>query len=187
MRHPLQTVLPLSDNATISRLMDAYYPTLQRIASSRLRSVNTSVMDADDAVSSAFTAFWQGVTEGKFSITSDQDVYWVLNLLTSRRCNNIIQYIRYQRRSSFSTQSLDDATADGIMGADADPASTLCAADMLSVLLSRLDETDRRILTHRLDGFSLDNISEALDMDKGAIKQRLQRLKNTIRTMRDYQ
>lgn len=187
MRYSLPTVLPLSDNTSIHRIMSAFYPTLHRIAMSRLRSVSTSVMDADDAVSSAFLMFWQGVTEGKFSITSDQDVYWLLNMITSRRCNSIIEYLRGQRRSSFVTQSLDDATAAGIMGADADPASTLCAADMLSVLLSRLDDTDRRILTHRLDGYSLDDICESLDMSKEAVKQRLQRLKTAIRTMRDYQ
>lgn len=188
-RHSLTTVLPPSDpsNDNLSLLMSAYYPSLHRIATRKLDYLNVKVFDADDACSDAFLAFWEGLQDDRFSITSDQDCFYILRLLVARKCYGIVHFLRSEKRSAYITQSMDDATADGIIGADCDPFLTMAAADMLSFLMSRLDDIDRRILSYRLDGYSLDDVATLTHMDKKAVEQRQYRYRQVIAQMKDVQ
>lgn len=186
MRHSLPTVLPLSHNDTIKSLMDGFYPHLYRFAHGRLKNINNSVMDADDAVSSAFLAFWQGVSEGRFTITCDAEVYCLLKQITSRRCQDIIKSLLHSRRKDgrIVTESMDAATADGILGCDPDPSETLCAADMLSYTLSRLDDLNRKIITFRLEGCDYQTIAKYLDVCEQTIVRRMADIRETINLIR---
>src|SRR5690349_549304 len=118
----------ISHNQNLTAIMAAYQGRLTHYAIRRLRYSDTAVMDADDAVSQAITSFWQGVSEDRFSITCEEDVYYILHMLVGCKCVDQQRYVTCSRRSSRLTQNLNDDIADGLLGTDPEPISTLASA-----------------------------------------------------------
>lgn len=185
MRFPLCTVdhpsSPSNDN--LATLMGAYYTPLHRSFAHRFRNQPHPILDADDIVGQAFTSLWQGLSDNRFTITSDTDVHYILRMLATRHWSDAQKYRCASLRSSLRTQAMDDATADGIIGGDADPSSTLCAADMLSVLLSRLSPLDRQILSYRLDGWDQYETAEVLGISQSYVSIRSSAIKMVMQAM----
>src|SRR5262245_46617238 len=73
------------DRAACDRLLVAYFPRLIGLARKTLGSRAAGVVDPEDAVQSAVTAFWRQTQRGKFAAGIDRNELWTLLAVFTRR------------------------------------------------------------------------------------------------------
>ncbi len=103
------------DGTAARQLWEHYLPRLLGLARKTLAGRPQQMADADDAVQSAFTSFWQRVERGDFPGRLDRDDLWnLLGLFTVRKALRHARRERAQRRGGGKV--LDEAAlirADG--------------------------------------------------------------------------
>ncbi|MBR5459724.1 MAG: RNA polymerase sigma factor [Clostridia bacterium] len=146
----------------LNLLFSKYSDLLYRIALVKLHSRE----DAEDAVQDTFIKY----LTSPFTLYSDgEERAWLVRVLENR-CLDILR-----RRSVRDYLPIDDMT---------DLATEDEVSQGVFEALSRLSEKYRTvILLHHLEGFSIDEISKALSLSKSAVKMRLSRGREELKTI----
>ena len=169
------------DPTAAQLLWDRYFERLVRLAHERLRDVPRSDSDEEDVALSAFHNFFDAVSARRVADLRDRDDLWrtLALIVVGKAIDRRRRY--YSRKRGGGRTPADAASAlEAALGAEADPADAALMADELDSLLARLpDEELRRIAVLKLDGYTNEEIAQAIDTSLRSVARRLAVIRRT--------
>lgn len=160
-------------NGKVTCLWRRYHPRLIAMAQRHLRMSPQRLADEQDVVASAFRSFFRALREERVDRDIDDDGLWgLLVTLTTRKA---IKVIRSEGRYKRDSKALDVET---------DPDSLVCHAptpELAAALVEEYrlfdeqlgDESLRRLVQHKLEGYTNTEIALRLDCSVRTVKRRL--------------
>ena len=162
------------DPLAIEHLWERFRPRLLGLARSTLAGRWQRMTDAEDALQSAFIAFWQRAERGDFGDELNRDDLWnVLGVITVRKALKHQERERAQKRGGCGTSS--NAPLDAIAAPPLDPEMDLTCTQMLELL----DQELRAFALLRLMGHKNREIAVQL----GCTERKVERKMQLIRTV----
>ncbi len=153
------------DRAAFGALYDAVAPDLYRVALYSLRNPQ----DAEDAVSETFMEAWKGIgslrDDGSFKP-------WIMRILSIRCKRRIGGYVREK-----GNIDIEDYVEEGVPDQSSARAEVLDALDKLS------GEERQIVLLNTLEGYTMREIAEILQMPQGTVSSKLHRTLKKLRTL----
>lgn len=166
------------DRSATDGLWQRFFPRLTALARTTVGRLPQQVTDVDDAVQSAFIAFWQQAERGDFAANLNRDNLWnLLATMTVRKAQKQARRERSQKRGA--GKILGEQAVSGIEddGAFDQLAPALPASDydlVCEEFLSQLDDELRSIVVLRLLGHSTEDIARQLQCTQRKIQRKLQ-------------
>jgi len=173
------------DPAAAREVFDRYARRLVGLAAARLPEILRPRVDADDVVQSVFKSFFVRQAAGRFVLANWDALWAVLTVLTVRKCGHKIEHHLALRRDARRDKS---AAADSqASGADFDPASpeptpaeAVLLAETLEQALSGLKETHREIVLRRLQGCTIEEVSNQLGCSERTVHRVLEQVRERL-------
>jgi RNA polymerase sigma factor (sigma-70 family) len=174
------------DRDATAKLWDRYFRRLMGLARKRLQDRPRLGADAEDVALSAFDSFFRGAEAGRFPKLNDRDDLWhLLVTITSRKAQRLVRDQSRQKRGGgmvlgeSALFSPDDSThaADGIEQILSNAPSPEFAAQLTEQferLYGELTDPDlRTIATLRMEGYTIDEISQNIGRAPATIERKL--------------
>jgi DNA-directed RNA polymerase specialized sigma24 family protein len=172
-------------DAAAQPLWERYFRALVHLARARLRAAPRAAADEEDVALSAFDSFCAGAARGRFPRLDDRDDLWrVLVTITARKAADLVQRQRRQKRGGGRVR--DEAGLAGgahpggaggldqIAGGEPTPEFAALVADECRRLLDVLgDETLRRIVLRKMEGYTAAEIAAQLDCSVRTVTNKL--------------
>jgi RNA polymerase sigma-70 factor (ECF subfamily) len=139
-------------------------------------------VDAEDVVQSAYRSFFTRHAEGRLEVSSWNELWSLLTVITARKCANQVAHYRAQRRdvSAELAPSPQTSSVDILANAlDRDPTASEAATlvETVELLMRGLNADDRTIVELSLQGYSVQEISE----NRGCAERTVRRLRERVR------
>ncbi len=173
-------------------LWERYVDRLVRLARKKLGRTPRRAADEEDVVLSAFDGFFRGVTESRFPQLDDRDDLWqVLVMLTDRKT------VDHRRRelaakrgggavrgeSAFADRQATESHQPGLSQViDGEPSPEFAAllAEQLELRLASLaDESLRRIVLAKMEGYTNAELARDLSLNVRSIERKLRLIRRT--------
>jgi len=181
--------LKVGDVAAAQQLWQRYFRQLLGVARKRLENAPRRVADEEDAVVSAFRTFFLRLRQGSFAKVDDRDDLWrVLVTLASRKAAKQAATLRRQKRggarvrgeSALVRGDNSQAGMAAIAAQEPTPAFAVEVTEQFERLMDSLnDDVLRRIALLKLEGYSNEEIADALQCGLRTVERRLR----VIRTL----
>ena len=150
-------------------------------AKSRLPSDLNSRVDEEDVVQSVFRSFFRRNQEGQFRFDTSYDVWQLLAAITYRKVVNTIRHHRRNRRDSKRDQNEQaSGPITELVDRTPTPEELNVMFDYLRWIMEQLPETQKQILQLRLEGFSIGEIAEQVELSQRSVKRGLARIRDLI-------
>ena len=168
------------------RIWEKFVERLLAVARQRLRRVNRTTYDEEDAVLSAFQSFCAGVRRGRFPQLRDRDDLWrLLFVITSRKVADQHAFQRRDKRDARREESSDPfdtrATAareELFVSDEPSPAFASECEDQLRHLLEQLQHDDlKRIALLKMEGFTNQEIASQLSRGLATVERKLRTIR----------
>lgn len=159
-------------------LVDRYMLRLTALAQSRLSRVLARRLDADDIVLSAWRSFFVAANRSRLQVPDDDNLWPLLATFTLRKLQRQAQRQLADRRSIVREMSMSDD--DGwreLVSREPTPEDAAQLTYEIELLLTRLEPTDREILTYRLQGDELEAIASRMKCSERTIRRAMQRIR----------
>lgn len=180
------------DEEAAAKLWEHCFPRLLRYATKRLPDNLRRAMDEEDVALSAFKSFCLGAGRGAFHELKGRDELWRLLLcITARKAQARIRHELREKRgggkvdgeSIFTKEVASDSRAAGIgqvPGAAPTPQMLAEFSDECQNLMDLLrDDTLKAIALLRMEGYSVEEISERVGCAKRSVERRLNLIRKT--------
>jgi RNA polymerase sigma factor (sigma-70 family) len=161
------------DESALAELLQQYEPRLRTAARVLLGPLLRPHMDSLDLVQSVHRVLLPGLRDGKYDVSSPEQLLALALTIVRRKVAR--KWRRLQREQTLQTQERDNGAAD-------DPVATAQAKDSLKKILDTLSQDERRLIELRIAGFSTVEIARRLDYDAHALRARLSRLRQRLRS-----
>ncbi len=169
------------------RLWDCYFNRMVSLARAELRSRRReAVEDEEDAALIAFDSFCRGLARGRFEKLHDSDDLWrLLALLTVRKARDQLERQSARKRgggrvSVVEPPDLGDEL-DHLAGREPTPELAAMVADEYVHLGNDLgDESLRRVLDLRMDGYTREEIAERLGCAVRTVGRKLEMIRTAM-------
>lgn len=152
------------------RYMEKLVSLIQRNISGRFQSR----FDAEDVAQSVMRSWFEGVRKRKIHPTSSSEIWPLISVMALNKVRNRIRFNQAGRRDVRQSEAGDEIF-DQIP--EPTPDDVVAFEDMLQVISDSLDEQSREVLQLILEGYSVTEISERLEVSTKTIQRR----KKTIR------
>jgi RNA polymerase sigma-70 factor (ECF subfamily) len=171
------------DPNALTQLVEQYEPKIRLVARVRLGPALRPYLDSLDLVQSVHHSILLGLRRGKFALSSPEELLALALTLVRRKLARHWRHLQRQQRLS------DGPTAVGnlpqlltaLSSPQPDPAQAAQFNDQVRYLCDHLNETERRLLELRLQGYSTAEMAEALGLHAIALRVRLTRLRQRLR------
>ena len=184
----LMEQLRAGDEDTAGLVFNRYARRLIGLAAARLPGSVRSKEDPEDAVLSAFKSFFVRQKKGEFEPGDWDELGTLLTYLTvckvDRRIRKYLAGKRDVRRES--APAPDDEGDTGPVEAaapDPTPAEAAMLADTVQELMARLDPTDQRILSLRLQGHTTAEIAKVVGRSERTVFRVLNDVRDHVRRL----
>jgi DNA-directed RNA polymerase specialized sigma24 family protein len=186
--------LKAGDPRASQQLWERYIDRLVRLATQKLGGTPRRADDEEDVALSAFNGFFRGVEESRFPQLDNRDDLWqLLVMLTGRRA------VDHRRRelaakrgggavrgeSVFADRKAGESYQAGISQImDGEPSPEFAAefAEEFEWLLASLaDDTLRRIVVGKMEGYTNEELANELNLHVGSIERKLRLIRRTWR------
>ncbi len=155
-------------------LWDRYFARIARLAQGRLKGASRGPDDGEDVALSVLDSFFRGAAAGRFDRLDSRDDLWrLLVTIAARKANNATRDGLRQKRGGLV--DFDDARAlADVAGAEPSPEFAALVADESRRLFEALsDDSLRRVVRLRLEGYTNDEIATALDCGLRTVERKL--------------
>ena len=177
----IKTIVDLEDGYE-EAVFSQYAQRLIGLARTKLPDNLQRRVDADDIVQSVFRSFFRRNQEGQFAFDDSFDVWHLLAAITYRKVlNSIKHHYRDKRNPGREVHAGgEDSMAPGPPIADRTPGpeDLNVVVDYLNWILGQLPEDYQEILQMRMEGFSIAEIAEKVDVSERTIKRVLARVRD---------
>jgi RNA polymerase sigma-70 factor (ECF subfamily) len=176
----LMTLLRAGDEDAAARMFRRYARRVVGLARARLDYRLRSKLDPDDVVQSVFRSFFRRLAGGDWKVPDWDGVWALLVVMTVRKCGRKAQHFRAARRHvGRETATLTHATATG-----PGPVESAALADTLARLAARLDDRDRIVLDHVLDGYTPAETAGKIGRGEQTVRRALDRIRRQLEILR---
>lgn len=156
------------------RLWDRYFARLAGLARGRLRSISCAPADGEDVALNAFDSFFRGAAAGRFDRLEGRDDLWrLLVVIASRKARNLRRDENRLKRGGL-VDFQDPGVLDAVAGDDPSPEFAVLVADESRRLFEGLsDDSLRRVVRLKLEGFSNEEVAKTLDCGLRTVERKL--------------
>jgi len=170
------------DRTALGELARRYEPRLRVVARVLLGPALRPYLDSVDLVQSVHRSLLLGLRQQKFDLAGPEQLLALALTLVRRKVARQWRRLRRQQR-------LDPGPGGGgdlaqllasLSSPQSDPARAAEFNDQLRQLCSNLDDTERRLLDLRLQGYSTAEIAARLDLNPITLRVRLTRLRQRL-------
>lgn len=179
--------LKQSDADAAQRLWDRYSIQLVELARRRLDRVPRGFADEDDVAQSVFRNICCGAAAGRFGdIKNRDDLWWIILSITKRKIVDLKRRQMAKKRGGGQVLS-ESAIAgersfslDNLIGDDPTPELLVTLDEQVDYLLNLLrNDGLRRIAISRVEGYSVAEIAEELEITTRSVERKLQLIRTT--------
>jgi len=182
--------LKAGESAHVHELWDRYRDRLVEIAGRRLAGVPKAVADEDDIAQSVFISLCRGAMAGRFDNVRNRDeLWWLLLAITKQKSVGLIRHSTAAKRGGRRVYAEADCIAkngaegrfsfDQLIGQCPTPESIASLEEEYQRLLSALPNADLvNIAKHRLEGYSVSEISVMMAISKRSVERKLGLIRN---------
>lgn len=182
----LQRVKDGRDEEASGELWEKYFDKLVNVAKRNLGTLPKRMADEEDVAVSAMHSFFKAAEGGRFENLSNRDELWkLLVTIVIRKANRHKERATAQKRGGGNVRGESvfmNAADDGHPGLAGIPDEGF-VADLMSEcgdLMNLLeDDTLKEIALLKLEGYTLDEMSEKMDVARSTIKRKIARIKET--------
>jgi RNA polymerase sigma-70 factor (ECF subfamily) len=171
------------DAEAIARFVQEYEAEVRIIARVRLGPALRPYLDSMDVVQSVHRASIEGLKQGKFELSSPQQLRKLAAAIARHKVAN--QWRRHQKQKRLEGAELPSGAVAPLLASlccpQSDPAQATSEGDAIQQLLDSLSPADRRLVELRLQGGSTANIARELGVTPDSLRMRLKRLRERLR------
>jgi RNA polymerase sigma-70 factor (ECF subfamily) len=173
------------DQAAIQQLAQQYESKVRLVARVLLGPALRPYLDSVDLVQSVHRTLMLGLRQDKFDISSPEKLISLALALVRRKVAR--QWRHLQRQKRLTTGSADysgdlPSLLASLGSSEIDPARAASLKDAVDHVCQNLDETERRLIELRLQGYSAAEIAGAVGLHPIAARVRMSRLRQRLRT-----
>jgi RNA polymerase sigma-70 factor (ECF subfamily) len=170
------------DQAAMAELVQQYEPKVRLVARVRLGPALRPYLDSMDLVQSVHRSLMLGLRQDKFSISSPEQLLALALTLVRRKVARHWRHLQRQQRLSLGPDDGGNLAnlLTSLTGPHDDPAQAAQLNDQVRHLCSNLEESERRMLDLRLQGYSTAEIAQDLGLHAIALRVRLTRLRQRL-------
>ena len=171
------------DQQALSRLCEHYEPKIRIVARVLLGPALRPHFDSLDLVQSVHHSLMVGLREEKFDISTPEKLMALATTMVRRKVARKWRHVQRQRRldaGPSQSSSIQDVLVS-LSSPEEDPAQGAQLRDQIDHLCAHLDETERRILELRSEGFTTEEVAGQLGLSGVALRVRLTRLRQRLR------
>jgi RNA polymerase sigma-70 factor (ECF subfamily) len=173
----------LGDREALTLLVQQYEPKVRLVARVLLGPALRPYLDSVDLVQSLHKSLLLGLRQGKFAISGPDGLLALALTLVRRKVARHWRHLQRQRRlgsGSAETGSLAEVLTSLSSPRD-EPSQAAQFRDQVEHLCAHLNETERRLLEMRLEGYTTAEIALALGLSTVALHVRMTRLRQRLR------
>jgi DNA-directed RNA polymerase specialized sigma24 family protein len=176
-----------SDADAAQRLWDRYSIQLVELARRRLDRVPKGFADEDDVAQSVFRNICCGAAAGRFGdIKNRDDLWWIILSITKRKTVDLKRRQMAKKRGGGQVLS-ESAIAgersfslDNLIGDDPTPELLVTLDEQVGYLLNLLrNDGLRRIAISRVEGYSVAEIADELEITTRSVERKLKLIRTT--------
>jgi len=179
------------DNDAARIVFSRFVKRLIGLASSRLNPVIRQKQDPEDVVQSVFRTFFRRTSDGEFEFDNWDSLWAMLALITLRKCGNRVEYFHAARRDVHRDAQGRPNDSNASLSAwqgiarEPTPAEAAMMADTLDALMAGMDEQGKEILSWRLQGCSIPDISLEVERSERTVSRVLERVRSHLERLAD--
>lgn len=172
------------DQQAAQDLWSRYESQLVAAARQKLGHAQTGYADEEDVAQLAFTSLCRGALEGRFQDVSNRDeLWWLLLAITKRKAVDLIRHETAQKRGGRNSTSDGKPVRDAASGftfgdmvaSDPTPEYLAALSEQYGRLMASLrDDCLRQVVMWRIEGYTIAEIAEQLQITKRSVERKLQ-------------
>jgi RNA polymerase sigma-70 factor (ECF subfamily) len=172
------------DAQALALLTERYEPQVRVVARVLLGPALRPYLDSMDLVQSVHRALLLGLQQAQFEFSSPEKLVHLALKMVRRKAAQHWRKLRRQQRRDTGANPASDWTGllTSLGSPEPDPARAAQSRDQVEHLLHSLSSEDRQLLELRLDGYRLVEIADRLHAEPGALRMRLLRLRQHLRS-----
>lgn len=169
------------DAKAIAELVEQFEPEIRVIARRQLGPALRPYLDSMDIVQSIHRTLFVGLQNEQFHFSSPERLMAFVSMLVRRKTARQWRKHRRQQRESGVAVS-DEGVSDFMLAWRTREEATdqVAQREQIEEILNHLDETDRKLVTLRMEGRSTAEAARMLDLDPDATRVRLSRLRKRL-------
>jgi DNA-directed RNA polymerase specialized sigma24 family protein len=176
------------DREAAQVIWDVYFQRLASFARRKLRELPRRIADEDDVALSAMHSFCRGLAKGHFPQLTDRNDLWrLLATIAARKVHAQSRRLHAEKRGGGTVRGESIFTQvngeeplgiDQILGREPTPELANMVAEEYERLLSELgDEKLRQVALLKIEGYSIEEISEKLNCVTRTVERKLERIR----------
>lgn len=177
------------DSDAAQNLWDRYAARLIEIAQRRMKHTPRRIADEEDVAASVFHSLCRGAAAGRFkNIKNRDDLWWLLMGITKQKVVNHVRRETAQKRGGGHTQVEAGLNVQGgfsldqLMGDEPTPEFLLMLEEEHERLLALLrDDELREIANLRIEGYTVGEIAERMNMSVRTSERKTKLVRDTWR------
>ncbi len=173
------------DKQALRDLADQYEKEIRIVARVQLGPALRPYLDSIDLVQSVHRSLLLGIRQDRFDISSPEKLIALASTLVRRKVARHWRRLQRQQRLSLGPRPAQESPLPDLLATlsatEADPARAAQVRDAIQRLWEHVDETERRVMELRLQGFSTVEVARQLGLDADVLRVRLSRLRQRLR------
>jgi RNA polymerase sigma-70 factor, ECF subfamily len=165
-----------------TQLFLRYASRLRALATSQTSPVLAPRFDADDVVQSVFRTFFRRASSGLYDVPEGDELWQLLLVLSLNKIRSLGSFHRAQKRDVSKTHQVMDSSADGVTreGASENEASMHILELVVQEFLDQLPPIHATVARMRMEGYQVEEISQATQRSKRTIERILAELRQQL-------
>jgi RNA polymerase sigma-70 factor (ECF subfamily) len=174
--------LRLGDNDAATALFDKYAGQLIALARSRLSVQLRQKVDPEDIAQSVFKSFFRRQNDDGFTFEDWGGLWGLLVVITMRKCGRRAEWFGAGRRDIRKEVAPKGVSGDSqaewdFPGGEATPDEAAALTETVERVMAGLDERGRQVLTLRLQGYQVAEISKEVGRTERTVHRTLEQIK----------
>jgi RNA polymerase sigma-70 factor, ECF subfamily len=169
------------DQDAASLVFHRFVGRLIALARLKLDAPTQRKLDPEDVVQSAFRSFFTRYDAHQFAVASWDELWSLMTVITVRKCANQVAHF-HARRRAVSRESFPESweVADVAIERDPTASEVLMLAETVERLMRALKPEDRVVIELSLQGYSVAEISDRLDLAERSVRRLRERAKRRL-------
>jgi RNA polymerase sigma-70 factor (ECF subfamily) len=177
--------LRAGDESAAGAIFQRFAAGLLVLARSQLDSWVRLREDPEDVVQSVYKSFFSQQARGQFELTSWNELWGLLTLMTLRKCADRVEYLRAKcrdvaREVSSPPQGGDPGIRWEALERAPSPEEAAVLTETVHQLLARLEGDDRTIIQLSLEGYTTEEIRTRLGLSERTVRRVRERTKKRL-------
>lgn len=174
----------MGDRDAATALFLKYAHRLEDLARKKSGRDLASRFDPEDVVQSVFRTFFRRASEGQYQLPDGDELWKLLLVITLNKLRRLAIHHRAKKRNTSQTVELhEDESPRSLISSPEEGLAVL--QDMIQTVMSDLPESHQKMIRLRIDGASLEEISQEVARSRRTVERVIQQFRERLRHMID--